>query len=149
MVFQVDVSPRADELEATDQVPLPNSLEFAGISTRVVEVIDLHRHVAEKFHGMLKVLPDRENTRVRDLVDIVLLAEHGLIELPAAAAAIRIVWTQRAGVLPESLPELPSGWPGRYEALAEGLGLDAATFPQAVVVVSALWTTMFPPMEKS
>lgn len=146
--LQLDVSPRADELQATDQVPLPNALEFAGITTPVVEVIDLHMHVAEKFHGMLKVVADSENTRVRDLVDIVLLWEHGLIDLPTAAAAIRLVWSQRAGVLPESFPELPVAWPARYETLAGELGLDAGTFQQAVVVVRSLWSTMFPP-EKS
>lgn len=145
--IQVDVSPRADELDATDHVALSNSLEFAGIDTRTVEVIDLHRHVAEKFHGMLRVLPDRENTRVRDLVDLVLLSEHGLIDPKLAAASLRLVWSQRGSVLPLSLPPLSETWPARYEALASELGLYSTTFPQAVVVVTALWAKMFPSKE--
>lgn len=145
--LQVDVSPRTHELDATDMMSLPSSLDFAGIAAPVAEVIDLQRHVAEKFHGMLKVFVDRVNTRVRDLVDLVILAEHGLIEAPAAAAAVRTVWAERGDGLPAVLPALPSSWLDRYERLAADQGLNAETFPEAVAVVTALWTEMFPNKE--
>ncbi|MBA2280183.1 MAG: nucleotidyl transferase AbiEii/AbiGii toxin family protein [Acidimicrobiia bacterium] len=141
--IQVDVSPRAHELDATDLVPLPNSLEFAGIATPVVEVVDLQRHIAEKFHGMLKVFDDRVNSRVRDLVDLVILSEHGLIDAAVAATAVRAVWTERGSTPPPVLPPLPTTWPDRYERLATEHGLDAATFPDAVAVVATLWSQMF------
>lgn len=145
--LQVDVSPRTHELEATDLVPLPNSLDFAGIATPVVEVIDLQRHVAEKFHGMLKVFEDRTNSRVRDLADLVILSEHGLIDTEAAATAVRTVWAERDHALPTVLSALPTSWHDRYERLAADHGLGAGTFPEAVAVVTALWTEMFPAKE--
>jgi hypothetical protein len=49
---KVDISPRAHELDATDEIALPNSLSFAGISVPTIEVIDIQRHAAEKLHGM-------------------------------------------------------------------------------------------------
>ncbi len=141
--IQLDVSPRTHELNATDRLPLSNALEFAGIATPTVEVIDLHRHVAEKLHAMLRVFPDRENTRVRDLADIVLLSERGLIEPALAAQATRLVWSQRATELPSTMPELSATWLPRYEALAQDVGLSAATYPQAVALAARLWAKMF------
>lgn len=95
---QLDVSPRAHELDATDRLTLPNSLDFAGIPPPVVEIIDVHRHAAEKFHAMLRDFGDRENSRVRDLIDLVLLIEHDLLLADIAAAAARRVWAERDGL---------------------------------------------------
>jgi hypothetical protein len=46
--IHLDVSPRSHELEVTDVVPLPNSLEFAGVRTRDVEIIEVHRAKASR-----------------------------------------------------------------------------------------------------
>jgi hypothetical protein len=145
---QVDVSPRSHELDETDLVPLPNSLEFAGVLAPLVEIVDVNRHAAEKFHGMLRDHGDRENTRVRDLVDLVILTEHELLEPSALAAAIRLVWSERDGASPPAtLPSLPPSWLGRYERLVAEHNVEAVSFPAAVSTVVAIWTEMFPTEE--
>lgn len=145
---QVDVSPRAHELGATDLTPLPNSLDFAGIAAPLVEIVDLNRHAAEKFHGMLRDFGDRENTRVRDLVDLVILTEHKLLEPSALAAAVRLVWSERDGVSPPAtLPSLPPSWLGRYERLVAEHNVEAMSFPAAVSTVMAMWAEIFPTEE--
>jgi predicted nucleotidyltransferase component of viral defense system len=145
---QVDVSPRPHELDATDLVPLPNSLNFAGVVAPLVEIIDINRHAAEKFHGMLRDHGDRDNTRVRDLVDLVILAEHELIEPSALAAAVRLVWRERDGVSPPAtLPSLPPSWLGRYERLVAEHNVEAMLFPAAVSTVAAVWAEIFPTEE--
>ncbi len=145
---RLDISPRGDELEITETMELPNSLEFAGVASRTVEIIDLQRHAAEKFHGMLKVFEDRENTRVRDLADLVILSEHRLIDPAAAARAVRAVWAEHGGASPpQHLPLLPASWPDRYEEMAAAQDLSAATFAAAVALVERLWTEMFPTEE--
>ena len=145
---QVDVSPRSHELEATDLVPLPNSLEFAGVLAPLVEIVDINRHAAEKFHGMLRDHGDRENTRVRDLVDLVILTEHDLLEPSALATAVRRVWKERGDLEPPAtLPTLPSNWLGRYERLTAEHKVEAISFPAAVSTVAAIWTEMFPTEE--
>ena len=50
-----------------DRIALPNSLDFAGVPDTIVEVVELTRHAAEKFHGMTRDFGDRVNSRVRDL----------------------------------------------------------------------------------
>jgi hypothetical protein len=137
---QVDISPRADELEMTDDVRLPNSLSFAGINVPTIEIIDVQRHAAEKFHAMHRDFGDRDNSRVRDLVDLVILQENGLLVPPRLADAVRAVWWEREGVQPPTvLPPYPESWPDRYERLAAGKDIEARTFSKATVVAERLW----------
>ena len=142
--LQLDISPRIHELTQTERIALPNSLAFAGAASHEVEIIDLHRHAAEKLHGMLRVVADRENTRVRDLVDLVILIEHELLDTARLAAAVREVWAERDGAPPPSaLPRLPPGWPERYERLANEHGVHTASFSTANAVLTTLWNEMF------
>lgn len=146
--IHLDISPRAHELDVTDRVALPNSLEFAGIPTPEIEILDVHRHAAEKFHAMLRDFGDRENTRVRDLVDLVILIEHGLLAPATVAAAAWTVWAERDGVEPpDAIPPLPGSWPDRYERLAVDHDLDTQTFSDAGASVARLWAEMFPTEE--
>ena len=142
--IRLDVSPRAHELVATERLVLPNSLEFAGVPSTVVEVVDIDRHAAEKFHAMLRDFGDRENTRVRDLVDLVLLVENRLLTPVRTAASVREVWAERDHIDPPiDLPVLPESWPGRYEKLAAEHGLATPSFTEAQALLRALWHQMF------
>lgn len=146
--IQLDVSPRSHELDRTDRMRLANLLDFAGVPAPVVEVIDVHRHAAEKFHAMLRDFGDRENSRVRDLVDLALLIEHDQLDAARVADAAVQVWAERdATTPPRSLPPLPTTWPERYERLAADHDLSTASFAAAVEAVQRLWATMFPTKE--
>lgn len=137
--IKIDVSPREHELYATDVVVLPTALDFAGIDPCEIEIIDIHRHAAEKLHAMQKDFGERENTRVRDLVDVVLLSEHRLLDSEKLESAVRQVWEEREGTDPPGkLPAFPASWPARYEDEAANLGLKALSFPDASSVVTAL-----------
>jgi len=57
--IHLDISPRAHELIDTEHLELPNSLDFAGIPGTVIEIINVSRHAAEKFHAMLRDYGDR------------------------------------------------------------------------------------------
>lgn len=143
--IKVDIGIRPHELGDTEGVRPTGALAFVGIEPPTVETISLPRHVAEKFHGMTKDFDDRENSRTRDLVDIVLLAELGLIDEPATAAAIAQVFEQRSTAIPTELPSLPGSWAGRYEASAAEHHIHPASFPDAVTLVAALWARLVAP----
>jgi len=141
---KLDVSPRRHELDQTDAVALPNSLAFAGIDTPTIEIIDVNRHAAEKFHAMLKDFGDRENTRVRDLLDLVILREHGLLDAQALSLAVRRVWRERDDTTPPArLAPFPSNWPLRYEQLTAEHDVAAASFSDAAALAARLWNEMF------
>jgi hypothetical protein len=147
--IQLDISPRVHELHDTETVQLPNSLAFADVLAPEIEIIDLPRHAAEKFHAMTKDFGERENSRVRDLVDLVILREHDLLNPKRTAIAVRNVWSERerAGP-PVELPPLSEGWRERYRTQATELGLRAHSLPDAVDVVRSLWAEMFPTAER-
>ena len=146
--LKLDISPRAHELDATDVVELPNTLAFAGVTTVKIEIVDVHRHAAEKFHGMLKDFGERENTRVRDLADIMLLIEAGLLTPSGLAESVIAVWTERTSAAPPtSFPALPPSWPTRYESLAATNGIEPPSFAEAQQQAAALWAQMFPTNE--
>lgn len=146
--IHLDISPRPLELDQTDALPLPNSLAFAGIDAPVIEVIDVHRHAAEKFHGMLKDFGERPNSRVRDLIDLLIFCEHQMLDPKKLAVAVEQVWEERDGVPPPAdLPPLPDGWLFRYEGIAADQHLATTSLPAALAVVTALWAAMFPTEE--
>ena len=146
--IKVDISPRPHELEATDRLTIPSALDFAGAGPVAVEVVDVHRHAAEKLHAMLRDFGERENSRVRDLIDLMLFLEHELLDPAALAKNVADVWIERDGAAPpQPFPVLPEGWPARYERLATEHDVDPPSFSQASARAAALWDEMFPTEE--
>lgn len=148
--IKLDISPRSYELTAVDRLKLPTALAFAGIPPAEIQVIDLARHAAEKFHGMTRTFGSRENTRARDLVDLVLLYENDLLNRDAVRAAAAAVWHERDGTEPpRQLPPLPESWQDRYAKAAADLDLQASSFADGVEVARSFWLTMYYPTEES
>jgi hypothetical protein len=146
--LRLDVSPRAHELAVTEHLTLPNSLAFAGIPPVMAEIVDVNRHAAEKLHAMLRDFGERENTRVRDLVDVILLVEHDLLTPSRLAQAVRQVWSERdGGAPPAELPAFPESWPARYERLVAQQGMIAVEYTAARTLVERLWPQVAGPGE--
>ncbi|MGE3445921.1 MAG: nucleotidyl transferase AbiEii/AbiGii toxin family protein [Acidimicrobiia bacterium] len=143
--IQLDIAPRPYELTDTEYVELPSLLDFAGIPASVVEIIDIHRHAAEKLHAMTRDFGDRENSRVRDLVDLMLMLEHEMLTPALLAARTTDVWAEREKCNPPlDLPAMPESWANRYGPLTEQLAIDTRSYQSAVTIVADLWRAMFP-----
>ncbi|MCM3555212.1 nucleotidyl transferase AbiEii/AbiGii toxin family protein [Janibacter melonis] len=96
------------------------------LSSTTMPAVDVAQHAAEKFHAMARTYAgDRPSSRVKDLVDVVLLADAGLLPHPDLPDRLRTVWQVRDGVPPPAqLPELPASWSRDYAAMATELDLD-------------------------
>ncbi|MER5929359.1 nucleotidyl transferase AbiEii/AbiGii toxin family protein [Streptomyces sp. NPDC002054] len=138
---RVDVVDRGEEISLTERLPLPNTLDFAGTPPRVIEAVDRRQHFAEKLHALTRDYGDRPNTRVKDLVDLVLLAETGLLGDADLAKAVRHVFVVRAThSVPDVLPDPPPKWRDSYPELAEELATDILpTLDAAMALVRGLW----------
>lgn len=140
---KLDISPRAHELEATEQIALPNSLAFADIASPAIEIVDVQRHAAEKLHAIQRDYGNRDNTRVRDLVDLVILLENELIDPHRLSVAVRTVWLERDQTTPPTaLKPLPDSWHDRYEQLATDQDVKTRSYPAALTLVVALWVDL-------
>lgn len=137
----VDIVARADEIAGTERITLTNGLSFAAFPSHDFETIDPAQHFAEKLHALTRDY-GRENSRVRDLVDIVMLHEQGLLEGHDLMAAARHVFDLRGThELPDELPDPPDFWRGRYDQLVADLEVDARTVDEAMRVAQQIWTT--------
>lgn len=140
---RLDVVGRAEEIEGgVEQLTFPSLLAFAGFAPSLtVPAVDLAQHAAEKFHALTRVYGDRPSTRVKDLVDLVLLAETGLIDRPRLAARLQTVFRVRGThPIPVELPDPPAAWRDDYTALITDLDIGARTVDAAMVVIQVVWT---------
>ncbi|MGD0063141.1 MAG: nucleotidyl transferase AbiEii/AbiGii toxin family protein [Streptosporangiaceae bacterium] len=137
---RVDVVLRPVELAATDRISLPGTLEFAGIRPRTIESADRSQHFAEKLHALTRDYGSRPNTRVKDLVDLLLLIHDGLAPNQDLLAVVRHVYTVRAThPMPTSIPDPPPAWRNEYPALAAGAALGERDLPAALDILRAFW----------
>jgi predicted nucleotidyltransferase component of viral defense system len=138
--LKLDVAPRSEELASTERVTLRSSLSFAGIDASSVDLIDINRHAAEKIHAFSRTYGERPSSRVRDLVDLVLLIENDLLDFAHTATAIDAVFSQRAThPVPRVLPDPPAYWEDQYARLVADLTVEARTLTEALELLRRWW----------
>jgi hypothetical protein len=141
--IRMDVVLRGEEISRTERLPLPNPLEFAGVPGRDIEAVDRRQHFAEKLHAFTRDYGARPNTRVKDLVDLVLLIESGLTPDDALAQTVGHVFAVRAThPVPGALPAPPPNWAESYQELARGLTDTAPELRAALGLVRGFWTAL-------
>lgn len=85
---------------------------------------------------------ERPNTRVKDLVDPVLLIENGLAADAALTDAVRHVFAVRATQpVPNTLSDPPPAWAETYPELADGLTETRPRLDVAPDLVRDFWFT--------
>jgi hypothetical protein len=119
----------------------PDLLDFAGIPPVEVPAIPSAQHVAEKLHAYTRRYGRRgvTSTRVKDLVDLVLIAESVAIPADQLVLAISAVFEQRAThPLPVKLPRPPAEWRPAYKNMAEQVGIESDIDAAFSVIASFL-----------
>jgi hypothetical protein len=135
-----DLSPRAAEWTAGE-----DHLAFADISPARFAVIRVEHQIAEKLHALTRPRGRTANTRVKDIVDLVLLLER---ERPVARTIRRAVTAtfrrHASHPVPEELPSPPAGWARPYAVLAREARATARTVADAHRLLCKLWREMRP-----
>lgn len=126
---------------AVEPVVVRPPVEGAGLDPVTIATVDVAQHAAEKFHAIVRrYADDRPSTRVKDLVDLVLMVETGLLPDDRLGERLRAVFDVRDGTgLPRVLPDPPSAWRSEFPALATEVGLHVTDLAEATGVVRALW----------
>lgn len=123
--FALDVAPRSVVDRCPVRLTTPDLLAFAGLDPVTLAAIPLERHIAEKLHAYSQTYADgRRSTRVKDLVDLALLAELATFDARALRAAIDQTFDQRAvHPVPTQLPPPPEAWRTPFRELARAIGI--------------------------
>ena len=137
--FHVDLGSEEGRVGSASHLRVTSLLEFAGIPAVEFPCFPLGQHVAEKVHALVRPRGGRDNSRVKDLVDIVLIAETGQVDTVELRAALLAKFAaDPACDLPPRLPDPPRAWEPQYRALARDLALRAPTLDEGVAVARTL-----------
>jgi predicted nucleotidyltransferase component of viral defense system len=124
--FLLDVGLRSSLVDERDTLTTTDLLLFAEIEPVEVPAVPLERHIAEKLHAYTRRYgDDQPSSRVKDLIDLVLMSELASFEYGRLRdAVVRIFSERETHELPTSLPAPSGDWSQPYRALAAEVGLD-------------------------
>lgn len=130
--FPLDVGQGDVTVRAPDRIPGRIDLTFAGLPPLVIPVYPLEDHFAEKLHAY--TTPRERPSRVKDLVDLLVLIELGVRPNRILRRSIVATFERYARhPLPERLPEPPQAWRESFELLAKEAALPALDLETAFV----------------
>lgn len=138
--FHVDLSCGDALVGLPDALAGSDLLAFAGIAPIRFPVYPVAQHLAEKLHAY--TLPrDQDNTRVKDLVDLVAVAAADTVDGAALLDAVEATFAARAThPVPNDVPAPPAAWRQPYARLAgEWAGAPTTDLDEAVQRARAFW----------
>ncbi len=123
--FHMDVGVGDIWLEPHDQIELLHDwLGFANIKTQTIPLISKEQHFAEKIHAYTIIRDSGFNSRVKDLVDLVLLINDKNINLITLKKAIAETFKRRnTHALPKTLLPPPNEWEKPFAFISSECGL--------------------------
>lgn len=96
----------------------------------------LPQQIAEKFHALTKPYSAGVSSRVKDLVDILLIAGHEDLNFQILKKAIFSTFQNRnTHALPQNVPEVLVLFPKEYSSLANKLDIRQKTFSEANIAL--------------
>jgi hypothetical protein len=141
--FHLDVGVGDVIVGEPDWINGEDYLSFAGIPPAKFRIIPIAQQFAEKIHSY--TLPRaRSNSRVKDLVDLVLILEQSPPgPLPVRSAVEATFQRRSTHPVPVVIPAPPTTWASSYTAMAAELNLTQTTVEGAVSRLNGYWKTIF------
>lgn len=125
--FVLDVGFDAPTGAAFDLLRGPDLLAFADIPSVEVPTLPIEVQIAEKVHAYTRSYGEQSlaSTRVKDLVDLALIATEGAPDATRLRFALEDTYARRATHgLPVALPRPPADWRVAFGRMARDIGLD-------------------------
>ena len=142
--LRLDLAERLDEIgDSTEQIEIGLPVHGMRLGAAVVTAVNIAQHAAEKFHALSQTFPDgRQNTRVKDLLDIILLVEANLLPDPNLPARILSIFTSRNdSAPPQTLPVPPASWRVDYRTLALTTATRTTDLDSAFLIAQTIFLT--------
>ena len=138
--FGVDVALGDPMHGPPDELVGEDFLDFVGVTPARVAAYPIETHIAEKLHAYTRppTRAGRENSRVRDLPDLALLASIRAIQAAGLRIALATTFAFRARhAVPGAFPSPPPRWSVPYGVIAEEHALPWSTLAEAHAAVAA------------
>lgn len=123
--FHLDIGMGDIQREPYEWTEPKDWLGFAGISAGRFPSISREEHFAQKLHAYTMPRVDRPNTRVKDLIDLVLLVDSIAMDQKRLKQDIIDTFNRRqTHSVPEQLEAPPEFWEPIFVKLARECGID-------------------------
>ncbi len=130
--FHLDIGTGDRIIDPIDYLAGTPLLDFAGIQPALIPCYPINQQIAEKVHAYTRPRASGESSRVKDFVDILLLAELDEIDASRLKEAIHATFrTRRTHRLPQEMPDPPAAWVKTFLKLAEEVTLNYQTLEEA------------------
>ena len=117
--FHLDIGVGDIVMEPTEIFHPRDWLSFAKIPAAAISIISREQQFAEKLHAYTLPRPQNPNSRVRDLVDMVLLVEKNQLSRRKAKESILATFKRRGThSIPSELQAPPKAWEKPFITLA-------------------------------
>jgi len=136
--FHLDVGIGDPIIDPIDQLKGPSLLDFAGIQPTIIPCYPITQQIAEKVHAYTRAHISGESSRVKDFVDILLLAELASINADHLLRALQATFdSRRTHSLPLYMPDPPAEWSKPYHRLASEVSLGYKTLQEANMAIKS------------
>ncbi len=143
--FHIDIGFGDAVLGQPERLDGDDLLAFVEIPPPTVLAIPKTQQFAEKIHAYTLPWTDRQNTRSRDLVDMVMLIERGELDREGARrAVIETFRHRRRHPLPCKLDPPPRVWSVEFPTMATEAGISVTDLDEAFDILSAYWQKLQP-----
>jgi hypothetical protein len=122
--FGLDVGVGDELIEPVEIVQGEGWFDFAGLPRPEFRMISREQQFAEKLHAFTLPRTGSENTRAKDLVDLLLLLRMSLDSGRLIDNIRRTFARRNTHPIPIELDQPPSSWRARFDALAGECNLD-------------------------
>jgi hypothetical protein len=134
--FHMDVGIGDPVIDPIEYILGPALLDFAEIQPVLIPSYPVTQQIAEKFHAYTRPHTTGEGSRVKDMVDILLLAGLGGMNADRLLQAIKATFSSRkTHALPAEVPQPPVAWVRPYQNLAEQVSLQYRTLDDATAAI--------------
>jgi hypothetical protein len=123
--FHLDIGFGDIQREPVEMTEARDWLGFAGIAPGRFRSISREEHFAQKLHAYTMPRGERLNSRVKDLVDLVLLIESGELDSSRLNRDLNDTFRRRGSHdVPDQLKPPPDFWAPIFSKLAEECAID-------------------------
>jgi hypothetical protein len=138
--FHLDVGFGDPTLSEPDELLGQDFLDFAGIAPARAVAIPKAQQFAEKIHAYTKPWTDRSNTRVKDLIDLVLFLTVDPPYAEAVRDAVKRTFELRSThPIPNELSAPPEDWRAVYDEMATEAELQPHSMDEGVKLLREFW----------
>ncbi len=122
----IDIGFAIEPVFEAEAIASSHLLDFADIAPVYIPTVAIEQHVAEKLHAYTRTYTaDMPSSRVKDLVDLVVIAHTTTVDADRLTRAIREIF-QRRGTHPEphAVPSPPGDWGPGWRRLVANVPAD-------------------------